>query len=131
MPYKPGESGNPKGKPKGAKSKFTKFRELLEPHAEELFGKAVEMAMNGDATAMRLCVERLVPAYRAASNTINLPKMKGTPTEQAQAALEAMANGELTLDDANGVLTAITQTTKIKEIDDLEKRISALEAKNG
>ena len=46
--FKKGQSGNPAGKPKGAKDKRTELRELLKPHAEKLVKKAVDMALAGD-----------------------------------------------------------------------------------
>jgi hypothetical protein len=60
-----GVSGNPKGRPKGAKNKTTAMAEtLLEGQAEALVQKAVRMALNGNTTAMRLCLERLIPPKR-------------------------------------------------------------------
>jgi hypothetical protein len=57
--FKPGQSGNPAGKPKGARHKTTLAMEaLLEGEAEGPTRKAVEMALAGDTTAMRLCFER-------------------------------------------------------------------------
>ncbi len=59
--FVPGQSGNPRGKPKGALNKRTRLAKLLEPHAEALVNKAVELALNGDSQALRLCMERLIP----------------------------------------------------------------------
>jgi hypothetical protein len=39
---KKGQSGNPKGPPKGITEKRTKFRELLEPDIEALIKEAVK-----------------------------------------------------------------------------------------
>ena len=127
MAFKKGQSGNPAGRPKGITDKRAQLRSLLDPHADALINKAVEMALNGDSAAMRLCVERLVPAYRNASPSVKLPDMKGTPTEKAEAVLQAMADAQLSVDDANAVLAAISQSTKIQEFDELEQRITRLE----
>jgi len=59
--FKKGESGNPAGRPKGTKDRRTELRGLLEPHAEELVAKAVELALAGDVTALRICMDRLIP----------------------------------------------------------------------
>jgi hypothetical protein len=37
---------------------------LLEREAEALTRKAIKMALEGDASALRLCIERLVPPSR-------------------------------------------------------------------
>ncbi|CAJ0691643.1 hypothetical protein KXR69_16090 [Ralstonia holmesii] len=52
MAFQKGQSGNPAGKPKGAKDKRTALRELLQPHAEQLVQKAVKLALDGDTTAL-------------------------------------------------------------------------------
>ncbi|WP_299860275.1 DUF5681 domain-containing protein [uncultured Roseobacter sp.] len=53
--------GNP-GKPKGSRHRATKaVQQLIDQDAEAITRKAVEMALAGDATAMRLCIERIPP----------------------------------------------------------------------
>jgi len=57
--FKPGQSGNPAGKAKGTRHKVTlAIGELLDGEAEKLTRKAVELAMAGDVTALRLCRPR-------------------------------------------------------------------------
>lgn len=65
MAFVKGKSGNPAGRPKGASDRRTELRELLEPHAGALIKKAVEMALAGDTTAMKLCLERVLPAVKS------------------------------------------------------------------
>lgn len=64
MTFQHGESGNPAGRPKGIPDKRTKLRALFEPHAEALVAKAVELALEGDRGALKMCLDRLVPPYR-------------------------------------------------------------------
>jgi len=53
-PFAPGTSGNPAGRPKGARNRATVAAEaLLEGEAEALTRKAVELALAGDVTAQR------------------------------------------------------------------------------
>lgn len=72
MKFKPGESGNPAGRPKGARNTQTQLLKLLEPHAEKLINKMVEDALEGDPNALRLCIERLLPKakHRAIESSI-------------------------------------------------------------
>src|SRR3954454_15254310 len=57
-----GRSGNPSGKPKGARPQTTlAIEKLLEGEAEEIGRKAVELAKSGDTIALRLCLERIAP----------------------------------------------------------------------
>src|SRR4029077_11874899 len=64
-PFLRGESGNPAGRPMGARHKATVEDEaLLDGGAEALTRKAVEMALAGDGTALRLCLDRIIPPRR-------------------------------------------------------------------
>lgn len=63
--FKPGQSGNPAGRPKGAKNRSTELRSLLEPHAPALVEKAVQMALEGDTVALKLCLDRIIPTMRS------------------------------------------------------------------
>ena len=65
MSFQPGQSGNPSGRPKGITDKRTELRSLLEPHAKDIFEKLVVLAKAGDPTALKLCVERLLPKIKA------------------------------------------------------------------
>ena len=63
--YKPGQSGNPTGRPKGARNKATVAAEtLLEGEAETITRKCIDLALEGDLVALRLCLSRIVPAKR-------------------------------------------------------------------
>ncbi|MET8524060.1 DUF5681 domain-containing protein, partial [Nocardioides sp. NPDC004968] len=58
-PFKRGQSGNPAGKPRGARHKVTLAIEaLLEGEAGALTRKAIELGLAGDMTALRLCMDR-------------------------------------------------------------------------
>lgn len=63
--FKPGESGNPVGRPKGAKNKITILRQMLELQLREasanrmpeVLNKAFELALQGDRTMLKLLLE--------------------------------------------------------------------------
>ena len=55
QPFVKGRSGNPGGRPPGARNRKTLAAAmLLDGEAEALTRKAVELALSGDPTAMRL-----------------------------------------------------------------------------
>jgi hypothetical protein len=61
----PGHSGNPRGRPRGARAKATLAVEaILQGELKGLARKAIELALAGDTTALRLCLERLMPPAR-------------------------------------------------------------------
>lgn len=130
MTFRKGKSGNPDGKPKGARDKRTALRELLQPHAADLVQKAVTLALAGDTTALRICIDRCIPAVKAKDTPISISGLTGSLAEQGQAVLAAMAAGEITPDEASTVMQAIAAQVRIVEADELEKRIAALEERS-
>lgn len=84
--FSKGKSGNPSGRPKGMPDKRTALRELLTPHAPDLVAKAVELAMQGDKTALRMCIDRLIPPLRAQSTQTQID-VKGSLSERGEAIL--------------------------------------------
>lgn len=78
--YKPGESGNRSGKKPGTINKRTQLAKLLEPHAEALVNKTVELALNGDSNALRLCIDRLIPKAKDGA-IITMPNSRGMSME--------------------------------------------------
>jgi hypothetical protein len=73
-PFERGRSGNPSGRRVGCRNKTTiAAATLLAGEAEALTRKAVELALVGDPTAMRLCIERVLPQCRERTVKFALP----------------------------------------------------------
>lgn len=105
-PFPKGVSGNPGGRPQGARGKATLRLEALIDSAGEALGiKLVEQALAGDMAAMRLCLKVMLPAGRKRGLEISLPTLETTGHCMKALALviEAAANGDLTLDEAKGL----------------------------
>lgn len=122
-------AGNP-GKPKGVRHKATRAAlALLDGEAEALTRKAVAQALEGDPTALRLCLERIAPPRRDAPVQFDLPRME-TACDAAKAAgavLEAVALGELTPTEGAHVMALVETYRRTLETTELEMRITALE----
>lgn len=123
--------GNP-GKPAGARNKATQaVQALLQGEAEALTRKAIDMALAGDSTALRLCIERLAPPPKDVPVRFPLPAMQ-TAADAASAVgsiLSAVAAGDLTPAEAERVAGLIDTWRKAIETADLERRIAQLEAR--
>jgi len=131
--FKPGKSGNPAGKPKGTLNKATMAAQaLLDGEAEALTRKAVELALEGNMAALKLCLERLLPPRKERSVSLNLPAMDSVDALPALTAalMSAVASGQLTIGEAAGLSTLAANHGKALELVELEKRISALEEKS-
>lgn len=103
----PGVSGNPAGRPEGSRNRATlALQALLEGQGERVIQKAVELALSGNETALRLVVERLLPVAKERPVRLNLPKLVNASdvAEAVRRAIEAVADGAMTPAEAETVL---------------------------
>ena len=95
---RPFEPGNP-GRPKGSRNKATVAAEaLLDGEAETLTRKAIDLANAGDTTALRLCIERILPARKDRPVSISLPPI-ASPADAVTvlaAITTAVSDGDIT-----------------------------------
>lgn len=121
--------GNP-GKPKGSRHRATlAVQTLLDGEAQAITQKAVQMALEGDGAALRLCLERIVPPRRDAPISFSLPPM-ATASDAATAAasvLAAVADGEMTPTEGAHVMALIETYRRTLETTEIEKRLKDLE----
>ena len=124
--WKPGQTGNPKGRPPGV-SVITKMRESLAGDVPDILAGLVAAAKGGDVQAARLILERVLPALKPAEQVQALSLPNGTLTEQGRAVLSAVARGELAPSQGAALLGAIGTLARVTEIDELSARITKLE----
>ena len=118
------------GKPSGARHRATQaVLALLDGEAEALTRKAVELALQGEGTALRLCLERIAPPRRDVPVAIALPKMTGAADAAVAAAavLTAVAAGDLTPTEGAHVMALIEIYRRTLETTEIERRLAALE----
>lgn len=129
--YQRGQSGNPKGRPKGIKDKRHGLRELLQPHVPALVQQAVDLALAGDTTALRLCLERVIPPLSAESPPAHIEAQAGDRAKAGEAVLANAFSGQISAGVAQQLLGALRTQSSIVEVEDLAERIEALEASAG
>jgi hypothetical protein len=103
---------------------------LLDGEGEALTRKAVEMALEGDTTALRLCLERLCPPRKDSPLSLaGLPKIKTTMDlpKASAAILEAVAKGTITPSEGQALAGLVESHRKTLEMSELEARVAALE----
>jgi uncharacterized protein DUF5681 len=128
--FQPGQSGNPGGRPKGSRNKATiALESLLDGHAEALTQKAIELALGGDMTALRLCLDRILPARKDRPVAFEMPSIqRAEDTRTASAALlAAVSAGSLTPSEAAEVSKLIDAYVKAIEVTEVLARIEKLE----
>lgn len=128
--FQKGVSGNPAGRPRGSRSKVTVLAEgLIDGEAEAVIRKLISLAKEGDTTALRIIADRIIPPRRDRHINLELP-----PVNDARSAADAMsllidavASGELTGSESEGIAALIEKRAKLAEIADFEMRLRALE----
>jgi hypothetical protein len=128
--WRPGQSGNPKGKPPGS-GELQKLRAAIGVHVPSILDQLVSAAQGGDIQAARLILERVLPPMKATEQPVELDLPNGgTLTAKATAVLAAAAAGVLAPGQAAQLITAMGTLAKITELDELAVRVAALETKH-
>ena len=123
------KAGNP-GRPKGALNKSTMAAlAIMEADAETISRKAVELALGGDLTAIRIVLDRLVAPRRDRPIEIALPKIVTASdlVAAASAIVEAIEEGAVTPSEAAALSTALSCVAKAVETYELADRLAKLE----
>ena len=126
--WQKGQSGNPAGRKRGSINVATRLRRMID--VEALITRLHEAALKGNTRAAELLLDRALPSLRPVAEAIELPGLKdaATLTAKAERIVELAANGSVSPDIATALLSAIGTLAKATEIDELKRRIEALEA---
>lgn len=124
--FKPGQSGNPGGR---ASKGLTELRQRLAVDGLAVADVVMQQALAGDLAACKMVLDRLSPPLKPVSApvSVNLPADAGL-AGTARAFVAAAASGDMPADLAAQMVTAVAGLARITEIDDLQRRIAALEA---
>ena len=104
--FQSGQSGNPKGRPKGA-GKVAALRDQIAEHVPALIDKLIEAAKAGDVAAARLLLERVLPPVKAEDRPVRFDLPNGTPVEQIDAVLRAVSSGAIPASVGQAVVAMI------------------------
>ena len=107
-------------------------QDTLDRHAESLTNKCLLMAHQGNPTAMRLCMERVMPARRHRTLRFKLPPVKTMADVDAasESVVGAVARGHLTPAEGQAFSLMLEGRRRVIETQELESRIRALEDRN-
>jgi hypothetical protein len=131
--FRPGQSGNPKGRPLGSRHKVSLLVEqLIEGEAEALTQAALALAKAGDGALLKALLDRLAPPRRERVVQVDLPPLQSPKDAPSIAAalLAKAASGELTPSEAQGLAGLLEAYRRQSEFAELEARIAALEARH-
>jgi hypothetical protein len=133
--FQPGQSGNPAGRPTGARSKaMLALDALAEGEVSEVVRAMLAKAKEGDTSAAALLFARTWPARKGRPTPLPLPIVQSAADVTAARAvvIEALADGTLSAEEAQSVSGVLEDQRRAIETESLERRIAALEsAKEG
>ncbi len=134
MTFKPGQSGNPAGRPVGSRNSASIAMDaLLDADAKAITEKCIELAKAGDGAGLRLCMERLVPPRKDRLVCFEIPPLE-KPADCIPimaAIMRGVAEGDLTPGEAAALSKILDSYTRAVELTDLAARIAKLEQQNG
>jgi hypothetical protein len=126
--FQPGTSGNAKGRPKKPASRDA-LRDSLKREVPEILEAVVTAAKAGDLAAAKLVLDRCMPALRPVD--VPVPLALGDDTTDlaaaSQAVLRGLAQGALSVDQAHGLAGVLGALVRVREVTELEARITRLE----
>lgn len=124
-----GQSGNPRGRKPGT-GEVQKLRAGLAQHLPEILDALVTAAKGGDAQACRLLLDRVMPAARPVELAQQIDLTGDTLTDKGRSVLDAVAAGEIAPGAGAQLLAGIGTLARVAELDELARRIDALEARH-
>src|SRR5215469_5939291 len=126
--FRAGCSGNPAGKKPGTRNRATRLKEALRDGEDAAVARIViDKALAGDAVAARFLLERLEPKPRGRPIHLEIPEglsPAGEVVATFNAALRAMAAGEITPDEAINVARFLEGRMRVLKAWKLEQSLT-------
>ena len=125
------QKGNP-GRPVGTRHRITKATtELLNASAGAIMERVIQLALQGDVGALRICMDRLHPAPKGRTVHIDLPALKTArdALEAKARVVEVAAAGEIDLEQAGELARLVDGYAEAHRLIALEERLATLEAR--
>ena len=112
--FRKGRSGNPNGRRAGVRNKAT---------------QAAEELLEGEASALRLCLERIIPPRRARPVKLGVPAVRGAAdlAGTMAAITTAGVQGTITPGEAAELARVVEIFVRAVETSDFERRLRELE----
>lgn len=126
--WKAGQSGNPRGRPKGIKQ--ARIAEVLLENGSAIVQRLVDAALAGDTQAAGILMARLHPPLRARGQTVEFElDTNGSLSQQAAQVLQAVAQGCLDPETGKLLIDTISAFVGLRDAELIEARIIELESK--
>jgi len=100
--------------------------------AGDILAALIERAKEGDVQAARALLDRILPSLKPESAPVHVPGLAdaGSLAERAESVLQAVGAGDVPPDVAAALVAAVGALARIHELDEIERRIAALEERH-
>ncbi len=125
--WRPGQSGNPAGRRRGS-GKVAALRASIEANVPAILEALTAQALAGDSGAAKLLLERVLAPLK----TEELPVRVDLPedadlADTGRAVLAQAAAGQLSPTQAGALLSGLGTLARVVEVDEILRRVEALE----
>jgi len=129
MVFKPGESGNLKGRPRGGGWRLDLYKEEVYPRARELMKKGIEVALNGDPIMLKYFLDRVMPTsnyglpFTVSVNNVNslLPLINEI--------FSALENEFINMEQFKILIDSLKNVKDVIVVEEIHQRLEKLENK--
>lgn len=126
--WRPGQSGNPRGKKPGT-GRIARLRDAIGEELPDILTILIKQAKEGDTQAAKILLEKVLPPMRPTETLVEISLPPDTSLSgKAEAILQAVAAGTLAPGQGAQMLSGLGNVARLREVDELTKRIEALEA---
>jgi len=130
--WKPGESGNPRGRPPGRPDRRLLATEQMLVEMRAIVAVLVGKALEGDTNAASIVLAKCLPSIKAQAEKVNFEFDATAPiSDQVAQVLDAVAAGAVAPDVGRLIIDSIKSLADVRASEELEARIAALEEKQG
>jgi hypothetical protein len=123
--FKPGQSGNPSGRPRGVKDRRAFFRDMVQSNQAQLVQTAVDLALSGNEQMLKLLLDRLLPP-RPREEPVSISLIGDNLVEKARSVMQALSDGKITVSEAEVLMRTICLEAKIYENEEIKKQVDEL-----
>jgi Family of unknown function (DUF5681) len=123
--FKPGVSGNPKGRTAG-KTPGAKLRKAIEEKADDILQAVISAAIDGDMQACKMLLDRITPTLKPQALPVFLPIVDSL-SEQGDEIIKATMGGLIPPDIGSMLITALSNQGKLVDLQEMAKRLKRIE----
>ena len=131
--FKKGVSGNPNGRPIGARNKASLLAEkLLSENIEDICTSVVESAISGNMQAAKIILDRLLPTRKDSPVNLKLPTIKSSKDiiDAISTVTKAVSKGVISPMEGEAIAKILNFNAAALEMHDFDNRLAQLENKD-